>query len=151
MSTYSNIPAQQGSKNAAISMVSTDSLKLGATTLSEAGRVQQSTYIYEGAAADSNTTVTVRRESTKEGGRRISVRLLTTVISDVADTEADRIDVYDATLSWNIPTAFVEDPADQSVFLQVLVGLVLGGFDGTTGAPAAGVVAALNFGRTQVW
>jgi hypothetical protein len=151
MATYSNLPAQQGSKNAAITLLSTASLKLLRTEASEAGRVQTSTYVFEGSDAADRTVVYVRSETTKDGGRRNSVRLTTNVSIDLPDSEAERVDVYDVSVNWNYPSGYVESAADEARLIQVAAGLVLGGFDGTTGLPAATVVNAVNFGRTEVW
>lgn len=149
---YANLPAQAATKAVAITGLTVANLKHVSTTSTNGGKTQISVYVYVGSDPASNTTVTVRRELTKDGMRN-SIRLQTTVsYPSVLDADVTVYEPYEAVIAWNHPGANFSDLAKQSAFLQCAFALLFSAYDGTTGVPTATPLSNINYGLTQsIW
>lgn len=146
---YANIAAQQASKNAAVTMLSLAALGPAVTRTEKNGSVVISEYVLKGTDPAKPTVVSLRQESTKEGGKRNSLRLATavTVSDDVADTET--VEIHEAVIAWNFPRAYLGDTEAMSRLIQGLFSIIMSAFDGTTGIPTNQALEDANYGVTN--
>lgn len=146
---YANLAAQQSSKNAAMTTFDVDPFGPAKVTTEKNGLVVISTYTYKGDDAAKPTTMIVRRETTKDGGSRNSLRLITrvTITDDVALSVKE--EDHEVSIAWNHPGTYLTYPAGLSRLLQSAVSIVIGVYDNTTGVPQRSVLEAMNYGITN--
>lgn len=157
-----NLPNQQGSKNAAITLLSvSDFTRLElppppnqgkGTTIARTGFalkgsdgpgsqlfVQQ---IVQPKGIDSSTGALTPNV-------RSSLRLV--VMTTATDSVTGEVTTFpvEALVAWNVPSSVKGIPTELiSRVIQACAGLALGTFDGTSGAPDADLVANLAYGTT---
>lgn len=139
--TIANIGAQQGSKNAAITVVDPSNFSPAATDVvdSKGTRTQVSTFIYKGDAwGETKLEIrhTVQPEKPGSLNNRHSLRMNTNVKKADSTLLTEELTPYEVGMYWNTDSSELMDVASMSRLLQGLVSLALGTFDGTSGAPS---------------
>jgi hypothetical protein len=146
---YANLSAQADTKNAAVTLFSPTNFGPAETRTEQGGRVKVSEYTFKGANPGARTYLSIRQETTKEGGKRNSVRIATdvTVTDDVADTT--RVEQHEAVIAWNHPGPYLIDSDQMSVLVQAAFSIIMTTFNGSTGEPSNVVLEDINYGITN--
>lgn len=146
--SYANIPTQQSSKNAAVTLLSLTGISPAAERVEKNGLVKIADYVLKGTDASKPTTMTIRQEMTKDGGRRNSLRISTTVTRTDTVTNATMDSVNEVVIAWNHPGPYLEGTSNQGMsrLIQVAFGMLMTAFDGTTGAPTFVTLDDINYG-----
>lgn len=140
-----NLPTQQASKNAAMTLLTNSYLQRTSDVLSADGMTYTVNYVYADGDPEDETTLIVRRQyDVKNDVTRTSLRLSTMLYDDADDTVARR--PVEALLAYNVPGVHDHDPVEVQTLLSCVYGCMAGSFDGTSGVPDPDIMTNLDFG-----
>jgi hypothetical protein len=140
-----NLPTQQATKNAAMTLLTHSYVERVSEVLSSDGLTHTVNYVYATGEPDRETTVVVRRQyDAKNDITRTSLRLLTEQYDDADDTIVPT--VAEAGVFWNVPGQHASDIVDIQTLLSCAFSLAQGSFDGTSGIPSPTVMTNTDFG-----
>lgn len=146
--SYANIPVQEDQPNAAMTSLSLSGLSPAAERTEKNGLVKIAEYVLKGTDPAKPTSVSLRQELTKDGGRRSSLRLSTTVTRLDTVTSEETLQQAEVVIAWNTSTPFMEGTsyAAMSRMIQCAVGILMTSYDVSTGIPTNVTLEDTNYG-----
>lgn len=112
------------------------------------GLVKIAEYVLKGTSPSKPTVVSLRQEMTKDGGRRSSLRLATTVTRADTVTGEEQLSKAEVVIAWNTDTSFMEGDSvgAMSRMIQCAVSILFTAYSGSDGAPTNVVLDDTNYG-----
>lgn len=144
--TYANIPVNELEPNVSLVLLPLTGLSHAVERTEQNGSVKIADYVLKGTSPAAPTTMSLRQQVTKEGGRRNSFRLSTNVTTTDSVSGESTDAMHEVVIAWNHPGLYLESPSGMSDLIQAAFSILLGGFHPSTGAPLRATLDDMNYG-----